>query len=58
MKDDLRNLYDWSVKCLFNPDPNKPAEEVVFTNISSYETVSHSGVDGQPVESQEDLGLP
>ena len=47
LTEDLSNLHDWSVKwkMVFNPDPNKPAEEVVFTNrnITSYETASYSG---------------
>ena len=33
LKDDPSNLYYWSVKwtMVINPDPNKPAEEVVLT---------------------------
>ena len=61
MKDNLINLCHWFVKwkMVFNPDPNKPAEEVVFTNrnISSYETVSYLGVDVQPIESHKHLGF-
>ena len=41
--------YEWSVKwkMIFNPDPIKPAEDVIFTdrNLASYETVSYAGVD-------------
>ena len=42
LKDDLNRLHEWSVKwkMLFNPEPSKPAEEVIFTNrnngISNY----------------------
>ena len=62
MEDDLNTLYEWSViwkttsihyewsakwKMIFNPDPNKPAEKVIFSNknSSSYETVSYAGVE-------------
>ena len=57
MKDDLNNHYDQ--KMLFDSNPNKPAEVVILTNrnITSYETVSYSGVDIQPVESHKPLGF-
>ena len=49
LKDDLNTLYEWSAKwkMIFNPDPNKPAEKVIFSNknSSSYETVSYAGVE-------------
>ena len=42
-----------------NPDPNKPAEEVIFTNrnSTSYDTVSFSGVDVKPVDFHRHLDL-
>ena len=54
LKDDLNRLYEWSVKwkMIFNPDPNKPAEEVTFTNrtSTSYDTVSYAGVDVKSID--------
>ena len=49
LNDDLKRLYEWSVKwkMSFNPDLTKPAEEVIFTNrkMTLYDPVSYSGVD-------------
>ena len=44
--------------CL-NPDPNKPAEEVIFTNrnSTSYDTASYSGVDVMPIDFHKHLGF-
>ena len=54
LNDDLNSLCDWSVKwkMMFNPDPSKAAEEVIFTNrnSTSYETVSYSVVDVMSVD--------
>ena len=53
LKDDLNRLHEKSVKwkMLFNPEPSKPAEELILTNrnTTSYQTVSYSGVDVMPV---------
>ena len=61
LNDDLNRLYEWSVKwkMIFNPDPTKPAEEVIFTNRNStlYETASYSGVDLMPAEYHKHLGF-
>ena len=61
LKDDLNRLHEWSVKwkMLFNPEPSKPAEEVIFTNpnTTSYQTVSYSGVDVMPVHYHKHLGF-
>ena len=34
LRDDLKRIHDWSVKCkmVFNPDANKPINEIIFTN--------------------------
>ena len=44
---------------IFNPDPSKPAEEVVLTNrnSTSYQNVSYSGVDVLPVDYHKHLGF-
>ena len=61
LKDDLNRLYEWSVKwkMIFNPDPNKPAEEVTFTNrtSTSYDTVSYAGVDVKSTDFHKHLGF-
>ena len=61
LNDDLNRLYEWSSKwkMVFNPDPTKPAEKVVFTNriSTAYETVSYSGVDVKTVDHHKHLGL-
>ena len=61
LKHDLHRLYEWSVKwkMIFNPDPTKPAEEVIFTNrnSSSYETVLYAGVAVKPVDHHKHLGF-
>ena len=58
LKDDL---IDWSVKwkMVFNPDTNKPAEEVIFTNrnSTSYDTRSFPGVDVKTVDFHKHLGF-
>ena len=59
--DDLKRLYGWSVKwkMSFNPDPTKPAEEVIFTkrNLTLYDPVSYSGVDVMQVDYHKHLGF-
>ena len=61
LREDLNRLYAWSVKwkMVFNPDPNKPAESLGFTNrnTTSYETVSYAGLDVKPVDSHKHLGF-
>ena len=61
LKDDLSKLYDWSIKwkMIFNPDPTKPVEAIIFTNrkSTSYETISYAGVDVQAVNSHKHLGF-
>ena len=61
LRDDLSVLYDWSVKwkMVFNPDPTKPAETIIFTNRKSslYETFSYAGMDVQPVDFHKHLGF-
>ena len=61
LKDDLNRLLEWSTKwkMVFNPEPSKPAEEVIFTNRNStaYESVSYSGVDVMPVDYHKHLGF-
>ena len=61
MEDDLNTLYEWSAKwkTIFNPDPNKPAEKVIFSNknSSSYETVSYAGVEVTQVDYHKHLGF-
>ena len=44
---------------IFNPDPTKPAEKVIFTNrnLTSYKTVSYSGVEVECVDYHKHLGL-
>ena len=44
---------------IFNPDPIKPAEEIIFTNRNStlYDPVSYSGVDVMPVDDHKHLGF-
>ena len=43
----------------FNPDPTKPAEEVIFTNrtLTLYDPVSYSGVDVMQVDYHKHLGF-
>ena len=58
--DDLNRLHGWSVKwkMLFNHEPSKPAEEIIFTNRNtSYQTVSYSGVDVMPVLYHKHIGF-
>ena len=61
MEDDLNTLYEWSAKwkMIFNPDPNKPAEKVIFSNknSSSYESVSYAGVEVTRVDYHKHLGF-
>ena len=61
LNDDLKRLYEWSVKwkMSFNPDPTKPAEEVIFTNrnLTLYDPVSYSGVDVMQVDYHKHLGF-
>ena len=61
MKDDLNTLYEWSAKwkMIFNPDPNKPAEKVIFSNknSSSYETVLYAGVEVTRIDYHKHLGF-
>ena len=61
LKDDLNRLHEWSVKweMVFNPDPNKPAEEVMFTNrnSTSYDTLTFSDVDVKTVDFHKHLGF-
>ena len=61
LRDDLKNLYEWSTKwkMIFNPDPSKPAEKVIFTNRSttSYENVTYSGDDVKLVDYHKHLGF-
>ena len=46
LKSDLKQLYEWTNEwmMIFNPDPTKPAEKVIFTNkaSTSYDTISYS----------------
>ena len=44
---------------IFNPDPTKPAEEVIFTNrnLTLYNPVSYSGVDVMQVDYHKHLGF-
>ena len=44
---------------VFHPDPNEPAEEVIFTNrnSTSYDTWSFSGVDVKTVDFHKHLGF-
>ena len=53
--------YEWAVKwkMCFNPDPTKPAAEVIFTNKNSttYETVTFASVNGEPVLYHKHLGF-
>ena len=62
LNDDLQSLYGWSVKwkmMIFNPDPSKPAEEVIFTNrnLTLYDPVSYSGVDVMQVAYHKHFGF-
>ena len=61
LQDDLSRLYDWSTKwkMIFNPDPTKPAEKVIFTNRNetSYETVTYSGEDVIQADCHKHLGF-
>ena len=61
LKDDLNKLHELSVKWKmdFNPDPNKPAEEVIFTNrnSTSYDTLSFWGMDVKTVDFHKHLGF-
>ena len=61
LEEDLDRLHEWSVKwkMIFNPDPTKPAEKVIFTNrnLTSYKTVSYSGVEVECVDYHKHLGL-
>ena len=61
LEDDLTRLYEWSNKwkMIFNPDPTKPAEEIIFTNrnSTSYKAVSYSGVDVKTVDYHKHLGF-
>ena len=61
LKDDLNTLYEWSAtwKMIFNPDPNKPTEKVIFSNknSSSHETVSYAGVEVTRVDYHKHLGF-
>ena len=44
---------------IFNPDPTKPAEDVIFTkrNLALYDPVSYSGVDVMQVDYHKHLGV-
>ena len=49
LRDDLNKLYNWSVKwkMCFNPDPTKPAENVIFINNKNstyYDMVKFAGL--------------
>ena len=61
LKDDLNRLHEWSVKwkMISNPGPNKPAEEVIFTNrnSTSYDTLTFSDVDVKTVDFHKHLGF-
>ena len=61
LNDDLKRLYEWSVKwkMIFNPDPTKLATEVIFTNrnLTLYDPVSYSGVDVMQVNYHKYLGF-
>ena len=61
LKDDLETLDAWSArwKMSFNPDPTKPAEQVIFTNRNStmYDSVRYSGVELVIVEHHKHLGF-
>ena len=61
LNDDLKRIYEWSVKwkMIFNPDPTKPAEEVIFTNrnLTLYDPVSYSGVNVMQVDYHKHLGF-
>ena len=61
LRDDMGKLEDWANKwkMIFNLNPNKPAEKVIFTNGNSisYDTLSYSGVDVEPVGGHKHLGF-
>ena len=61
MNDDLKRLYEWAVKwkMIFNPDPTKSAEVVIFTkrNLTLYDLVSYSGVDVMQIDNHKHLGF-
>ena len=61
LNDDLIRLHEWSDKwkMVFNPDPTKPVESVVFTNKNSthYNTVSYSGTDVKSLDHHKHLGF-
>ena len=61
LKTDLKLIHDWSTKwkMVFNPDVNKPAEEIIFTNRSLilYDTIAFGNVDVKCVDSHKHLGL-
>ena len=61
LNDDQKRLYEWSVKweMIFNPDPTKPAEEVIFTNrnLTLHDPVSYSGVDVMQIDHHKHLGF-
>ena len=44
---------------IFNPDPTKSAEKVIFTkrNSTSYDTLIYSGSDVEPVDDHKHLGF-
>ena len=54
-------LHEWSIKwkMIFNPDPSKRVEEVIFTNRNSISSpsISYSDVDVLPVDYHKHLGL-
>jgi hypothetical protein len=58
---DLKLIYEWSIKwkMVFNPDVNKPAEEIVFTNRSliPYDNIVFNNANVKAVDSHKHLGL-
>ena len=61
LRDDIGKLEDWTNKwkMSFNPDPAKPAENVIFTNRNStlYDTLTYLDVDVEHVGDHKHLGF-
>ena len=61
LRDDMGKLENWANKwkIIFNPDPSKPAEKVIFTNrkSTSYDTLTYSGVDVEPADDHKHLSF-
>ena len=61
LNSDLELIQERSLKwkMIFNPDVNKPAEEIIFTNrnVSSYDTITFGNAGIKRVDSHKYLGL-